>query len=242
MESSPAESVSDADPSIVVIIPAWNEAPSIGHVVSEIPMDAVRDVIVVDNGSNDDTGAVARSAGATVLREDRPGYGWACMRGISHLASDPPDIVVFMDGDYSDYPEELPSVAGPIAAGVADLVIGSRTTGNRERGALLPQALAGNLLACAVIRLVSGVRFTDLGPFRAIRYDDLLALDMQEMRYGWTVEMQIKAVKRGLRCAEVPVSYRKRVGRSKVTGTVSGTVKASVRILWVLARYVFGRP
>jgi hypothetical protein len=146
-----------------------------------------------------------------------------------------------MDGDRSDFPQELPSVVAPILNEGADLVIGSRTIGSRERGALLPQALAGNLLACTIIRLVSGVRFTDLGPFRAIRYDALVAMDLQEMRYGWTVEMQIKAVKAGLRCAEVPVSYRKRIGQSKVTGTISGTAKASARILWLLFRYMFGK-
>ena len=228
-------------PVIVLIIPAQNEEASIGMVVSELPPELLRDVIVVDNGSTDSTADAARAAGATVLSEPRTGYGWACMRGIDYLAQNPPDVVVFMDGDRSDYPSDLPAVVRPIVDGEADLVIGSRTIGGRERGALLPQAVVGNRFACAVIRAVSGVQFTDLGPFRAIRYSDLVALDLQEMRYGWTVEMQIKAVKSGLRCVEVPVSYRKRIGRSKVTGTVSGTIKASARILWVLARYAFGR-
>ncbi|HEY5564577.1 MAG TPA: glycosyltransferase family 2 protein [Rhodothermia bacterium] len=228
-------------PVIVLIIPAHNEEASIGIVVSELPSELLRDVIVVDNGSTDATADIAQAVGATVLREPRSGYGWACLKGIVYLASDPPDIVVFMDGDRSDYPSELPAVVRPIVDGEADFVIGSRTLGRRERGSLLPQAVVGNRLACAVIRAVSGVRFTDLGPFRAIRYADLIAMDLQEMRYGWTVEMQIKAVKAGLRCVEVPVSYRKRIGRSKVTGTVSGTIKASARILFVLARYAFGR-
>lgn len=225
-------------PTISVIIPALDEALSIGMVLADLPKDLLRDVIVVDNGSTDATAEAAMGAGATLLKEERAGYGWACSRGIEYLSSDPPDIIVFLDGDRSDYPEELPDVVEPIVSGRADLVIGSRTIGEREKGALLPQALWGNRFACALIRLVSGVRFTDLGPFRAIRYNRLVELDMREMRYGWTVEMQIKAVKAGLRCTEVPVSYRKRVGRSKVTGTLSGTIKASARILLVLGRYV----
>jgi len=229
------------EPVISVIIPARNEASSIGLVVSDLPRDMLREVIVVDNVSEDATSHAARDAGAVVLQEDRPGYGWACRRGIEHLSSDPPDIVVFLDGDRADFAEELPSVVEPIVEGRADLVIGSRITGSSERGSLLPQAAVGNRLACAVIRLVSGVRFTDLGPFRAIRYDALVDLQMTEMRFGWTVEMQIKAVQAGLRCTEVPVSYRKRIGNSKVTGTISGTIKASARILWLLGRYVFDR-
>lgn len=225
---------------IAVVIPALNEAPSIGSVVSALPTEILKEVIVVDNGSTDGTAEVARAAGATVLLEKRRGYGWACTRGIAYMETDPPDIVVFVDGDCSDYPEELPQVVRPILDDNADFVIGSRMIGNRERGALLPQAIVGNTLACAVIRLMSGVKFTDLGPFRAIRYEHLVALDLQEMRFGWTVEMQIKAVKAGLRCAEVPVSYRKRVGTSKVTGTIKGTVKASARILWLLGRYMIG--
>jgi len=228
-------------PSVVVIIPALNEVRSVGRVVSELPLDLIREVIVVDNASDDGTDEVARAAGATVLREERGGYGWACMRALHHVQEDPPDIVAFIDADYSDFPSEVRNVLEPILSDEADFVVGSRTIGDRESGALLPQALVGNLFACAVIRLMSGVRFTDLGPLRAIRYADLRQMDMQEMRYGWTVEMQIKAVKAGLRCREVPVSYRRRIGVSKVTGTFSGTVKASSRILRVLARYVFRR-
>lgn len=234
---SSAEAGLQPDVSIALIIPAQNEASSIGLVVSEIPRHMLTHLIVVDNASTDATAEVAHAAGATVLREDRPGYGWACRKGIEFMSDSPPDIVAFMDGDRSDYPVELPLVVRPIIDGKADLVIGSRTIGRRDPGALLPQALIGNRLACAIIRLVSGVRFTDLGPFRAIRYADLIEMGLEEMRYGWTVEMQIKAVKAGLRCIEVPVSYRKRIGKSKVTGTVSGTIKASARILWVLAKY-----
>lgn len=228
-------------PTIAVVIPALNEASSIGRVIADLPAESLREIVVVDNGSTDRTADVARAAGATVLLENRGGYGWACSKGIEYLASNPPDIVVFLDGDYSDHPDELPAVVQPILDDLADFVIGSRMIGTRDRGALLPQAIVGNTLACGVIRWMSGVRFTDLGPFRAIRYDSLLALDLQEMRFGWTVEMQIKAVKAGLRCAEVPVSYRKRVGVSKVTGTLAGTVKASGRILWLLGRYMVGR-
>lgn len=228
-------------PEIAVIIPAQDEASSIDLVIGDLPKDLIREVIVVDNASMDGTADAARSAGAVVLREDRPGYGWACRKGIDYLSADPPDIVVFLDGDRSDFPEELPGLVRPIIDDTADLVIGSRITGTREPGALLPQAAVGNRLACWVIHRVSGVRFTDLGPFRAIRYDDLVALQLEEMRYGWTIEMQIKAVEAGLRCTEVPVSYRKRIGKSKVTGTLTGTIRASARILRLLARYVLGR-
>jgi len=226
---------------VKVIIPALNEEDSIGKVVRALPDDFVSEVIVVSNGSADATELNAAEAGATVLCEPKKGYGWACMKGIEYLEADPPDVVVFLDGDYSDHPEEVVQVAGPVVDGEADFVIGSRVGGVSEPGALLPQARVGNWFACTVIRLVSGVRFTDLGPFRAIRYEHLLAMDMQEMTFGWTVEMQIKAVRTGLRCREVPVSYRKRVGESKVTGTFSGTVRASARILWLLGKYALAR-
>jgi glycosyltransferase involved in cell wall biosynthesis len=226
---------------IKVIIPALNEENSIGLVLADIPRDLVDEVIVVSNGSSDATEDRAARAGATVLREKRRGYGWACMKGVDHLASDPPDIVVFLDGDYSDHADELLRVVEPILQDRADFVIGSRTAGNSEPGALLPQARIGNWLACSIIQWISGVRFSDLGPFRAIRYRDLVAMQMEEMTYGWTVEMQVKAVRADLQCAEVPVSYRKRIGDSKVTGTVTGTVKASARILWLLGRYVLSR-
>ncbi len=224
---------------IAVVIPALNEADSIGRVIGDLPTDLIGRVIVVNNGSTDATEKNATTAGAIVLRETRRGYGWACMKGIQHLLSDPPDILIFLDGDYSDHPEDAAALVAPILSNQADFVIGSRVIGDAEAGALLPQARIGNRFACAVIRWVSGVQFTDLGPFRAIRFADLLAMNMSEMTFGWTVEMQIKAVKASLRCAEVPVSYRRRVGVSKITGTISGTVKASARILLLLARYAF---
>ena len=222
---------------ILVIIPAFNEARAIGHVIGDIPAELVEEVVVVNNASTDETEEHARQAGATVLREDRRGYGFACLRGIEYARTRTPDVVVFLDGDYSDHPDEMTQLVEPILRGEADFVIGSRMTGERERGAMLPQALFGNRLACFLMRLFWGVRYTDLGPFRAIRFADLLALNMQDQTFGWTIEMQIKAVMAGLRITEVPVSYRKRVGVSKITGTVSGTVKASAKILWTIARF-----
>ena len=225
----------------LVIIPAFNEARSIGQVIGDIP-EHVEEVVVVNNASTDETEHNARAAGATVLREARQGYGWACLRGIEYAKTQQPEIVVFLDGDYSDHPNEMDRLLAPILADEADFVVGSRMTGDREPGALLPQALWGNRLACGLMRLIWRARFTDLGPFRAIRFPALLALDMRDTTYGWTVEMQIKAVRAGLRCAEVPVSYRRRIGVSKITGTVSGTVKASAKILWTIGRYALVSP
>ncbi len=221
---------------VLVIIPAFNEARSIGHVIGDIP-DHVEEVVVVNNASTDETERNARAAGATVLREGRQGYGWACLRGIDYARSRNPDVIVFLDGDYSDHPDEMDRLLAPIRRGEADFVVGSRMRGEREPGAMLPQALWGNRLACALMRWFWRARFTDLGPFRAIRFADLLALGMQDTTYGWTVEMQIKAVRAGLRCDEVPVSYRRRIGVSKITGTLAGTVKASAKILWTIGRY-----
>ncbi len=230
----------------LVIIPAFNEARSIGKVISDLPTEVVDQVIVVNNASTDETEQNAREVGATILREERQGYGFACLKGIEYAREqaangNAPDVIVFLDGDYSDHPDELPNLLAPIQQGEADFVVGSRILGKHngmvEQGALLPQALVGNRLACSLIRLFWGVRFTDLGPFRAIRYRDLLSLDMQDQTYGWTVEMQIKAARAGLRCAELPVSYRRRIGVSKITGTISGTVKASWKILWTIGRY-----
>jgi len=227
---------------IAVIIPALNEEKSIGNVLSDIPQSLVSEVVVVDNGSYDATASVAQRCGATVLSEDRRGYGHACLKGIAYLSSksddERPDVVVFLDGDYSDYPEEMPMLLKPIEEGGYDLVIGSRTLGKHESGALLPQARLGNALAVFLIKLIYGQRFTDLGPFRAVRFDKLLALEMCDKTYGWTVEMQVKAAKMGYKCTESPVSYRKRIGESKITGTISGTLKAGFKILWTIFRYV----
>jgi hypothetical protein len=195
----------------------------------------------VDNGSTDDTSVVARGLSARLVREDRLGYGSACLAGIAALEPAPPEVVVFLDGDYSDHPEELPRLLDAITAG-ADLVIGSRMLGEVEPGALLPQARIGNALACILIRMFYGHRYTDLGPFRAIRWDALRRLDMQDTNFGWTAEMQVKAVRKRLAISEVPVSYRRRVGISKITGTLSGTLKAGWKILWTIGRYgVFNR-
>ena len=213
---------------VSVIIPAYNEALSIGHVIDDIP-EWVDEVIVVDNASTDNTAGVAAGHGASVLSEPRQGYGYACLKGMSHLNN--PDIVVFLDGDYSDYPSEMSCLVDPIIDGRADMVIGSRVIGKIDRGALTPQQRFGNTLACFLMRVFWGVRFTDLGPFRAIRYDSLLSLDMNDKTYGWTVEMQIKAARQHLRCLDVPIGYRKRIGKSKISGTVSGVIKAGTKIL-----------
>lgn len=224
-------------PHVIVIIPAFNEARAIGQVIGDIPSSLVTEVVVVNNASTDETERNARAAGATVLREERKGYGRACLRGIEHARSRKPDVIVFLDGDYSDHPDEMPRLVEPILSGEADFVLGSRILGDREAGAMLPQALIGNRIACLAMRLIWGAPYTDLGPFRAIRFDALEKLGMKDKTFGWTIEMQIKIARSGLRWREVPVSYRRRVGVSKVTGTVAGTVKASAKILWTLARY-----
>jgi glycosyltransferase involved in cell wall biosynthesis len=225
---------------IVVIIPAFNEEGGIGNVLAEIPMALVREVIVVDNGSTDATAACAREAGATVLSEPRRGYGSACLRGMAYVAEGavPPEVVVFLDADHSDFPEELPQVAGPVLEGTADMVIGSRVSGQRERGSLTPQQVFGNWLATRLLHWFYGEKFTDLGPFRAISYPALVGLHMCDTNYGWTVEMQLKAAQQKLRCQEVPVRYRNRIGKSKVSGTVKGTVMAGYKILYTLFKYM----
>jgi glycosyltransferase involved in cell wall biosynthesis len=218
-------------------------------VIGDLP-DGVSEVVVVDNASTDDTEANARAAGATVVREPRRGYGQACLAGLAYVAALPPDrrpdVVAFLDGDHSDHPEELADLLAPLARDEADFVVGSRLLGDRlgrvEPGALLPQARYGNAFACAVMRRLWGAPFTDLGPFRAIRYDALCTLGMRDRTFGWTVEMQVKALRAGLRCLEVPVSYRRRTGVSKITGTVSGTLRASAKILWTLGRYALTPP
>lgn len=219
---------------IDVVIPARNEQDAISKVIADIPRDLVRDIYVVDNGSTDRTAREAGRAGAHVVVEPCPGYGRACLAGISALSS--PDIVVFLDGDYSDHPSELRDLVSPILRGSADMVIGSRTLGCSQPGALLPQARFGNWLATRLIRAFFGARYTDLGPFRAIGYRALLDLGMRDKTFGWTVEMQVRAAQKGLRATEVPVSYRPRIGVSKVTGTFSGTVKAGWKILYTIFR------
>ncbi len=226
------------DPVIKVIIPAHNESESIGKVVRDIP-DSVDEIIVVDNNSTDATTEKAKSAGATVLFEGRKGYGYACLKGMGYLGDQEKqtDIVVFLDGDYSDYPEELPLIVAPILEQHMDLVIGARTAAYRERGAMTPQQVFGNWLATSLMRLFFGAQFTDLGPFRAIKYKALLDLQMEDKTYGWTVEMQLKALKSNLSYVEVPVKYRNRIGVSKVSGTVKGTVLAGYKILLWIFKY-----
>ncbi len=227
-------------PIINVIIPAFNEENGVGQVIQEIPMDLVSEIIVVNNASTDNTGRVAKKAGATVLREPTPGYGRACLAGIGYLKAknSKPDIVVFLDADHSDFPEEIRQLVEPILAHNVDLVIGSRTLGHREKGSMTPQQVFGNWLATRLLRLFYGAKFTDLGPFRAIKYDSLLALDMQDKTYGWTVEMQVKAAKQKMKCMEVPVDYRKRIGFSKVSGTLKGTLGAGYKIITTIFKYV----
>ena len=214
--------------SAAVIIPTLNEEQSIGKVIADIP-DWVDDIIVVDNGSTDRTVEVAIAHGARVVPQPERGYGAACLAGIDALQQ--PDIVVFLDGDYSDYPEQMDMLVDPIIAGEADMVIGSRVAGKSERGALTPQAIFGNWLSCKLMRLFWGVRYTDLGPFRAIKRSALEFLEMQDRNFGWTIEMQIKAAQRGLREKELPVRYRKRIGKSKISGTVKGVIMAGTIIL-----------
>lgn len=221
---------------ISVIIPAFNEENSIGHVIGALPQEKLSEIIVVNNACTDNTATVAKSYGARVVEEKRRGYGAACLKGISELND--PNIVVFIDGDYSDYPEELEKLVEPIEAGIADFVVGSRMVLPDSRAALLPQARYGNQLATFLIRLFFGHHYTDLGPFRAIRYSSLKGIGVVDTNYGWTVEMQIKAVKCGLRIMEIPVSYRERIGLSKITGTVSGTFKAGIKIVYTIFKYL----
>lgn len=223
---------------IGVVIPARDEAPAIGAVIREIPTWADA-IVVADNGSRDGTAEVAERAGATVVREPRPGYGAACLAGIAALPA--VDVVVFLDGDHSDYPEEMDLLIAPIAEGRADMVIGTRMLLDASRRALTPQQLYGNTLAVTLIRSLWSVRYTDLGPFRAIRRTALAALGMQDRDFGWTVEMQIRAAETGLKLAEVPVRYRQRIGTSKISGTLSGTFRAGSKILWVIGRQAIRR-
>ncbi len=225
---------------IDVVIPAFNEAQSVGLVVNDIPKYLVRHIVVVDNNSNDDTFQIAKAAGAVVMREPHQGYGAACLCGLDFLRKQDikPDIVVFLDADYSDHPEEMPAVVQPILDGKAQMVIGSRSTGMRQKGAMMPQQVFGNWLATRMMRVLYGARFTDLGPFRAITWEALETIGMTDRDFGWTVEMQVKALKKKIAYTEVPVQYRQRRGVSKITGTVRGTVMAGYKIILTILRHV----
>ena len=230
---------------VAVVIPALNEAKSLPLVLGDLP-DGLGQVIVVDNGSSDETASVAESLGATVVSEPNRGYGSACLRGLAYLADDvapggAPRIIVFLDADYSDHPDLLPQLVEPIFEGDADMVLGSRLLGEREKGAMPPQSVYGNRFACWCMRLLFGTAYTDLGPFRAIDYNCLKRLCMCDTNFGWTIEMQIKAARARLRTMEIPVPYRRRVGASKISGTVSGTIRAGSKILFTIARYAFDR-
>ena len=221
---------------IYVIIPAYNEEKSIAKVINDIPKDIVAEIIVGNNNSKDNTVLEAKNAGATVVHAPESGYGNACLKGIEYLKNKAKadDIIVFIDGDYSDYPEEMVNIIAPIQNNNADLVIGSRAIGIKEKGSMTMPQEFGNWLATHLIKLFYGVTFTDLGPFRAITWGNLQKINMQDKTYGWTVEMQIKAAKLSLRCTEVPVTYRKRIGVSKVSGTFKGVILAGYKIMWMI--------
>lgn len=222
---------------VIAIIPAFNEEEAIAKVIGDLTGTVVDEVVVVDNASTDRTAQRAAEAGATVVVEQRRGYGSSCLAGIAYAAERKPDVLVFIDGDYSDRPEEVDLLVAPIVEQGYDFVVGSRSLGNREPGAMPAHSMAGNRLACFLMRMFWGARYTDLGPFRAIRFQQLKSLGMRDTTYGWTIEMQIKAARQGLRYREVPVSYRRRIGQSKISGTVAGSIKASAKILWTIARY-----
>ncbi|AUC75162.1 glycosyltransferase family 2 protein [Olleya sp. Bg11-27] len=225
---------------IKVIIPAYNEQDSIAHVIKAIP-SIVDEVIVVSNNSTDLTEANAKNAGATVLQENNKGYGYACLKGMDYIAKQEtkPDIVVFLDGDYSDFPEELTKIVAPILDQNKDFVVGARVKDLREEGSMMPQQVFGNWLATTLMSLFFNAKFTDLGPFRAIKYNKLLGLNMEDKTYGWTVEMQLKVLKQKLTYIEVPVNYRNRIGVSKVSGTIKGSIFAGVKILTWIFKYSF---
>lgn len=225
---------------IKVIIPAYNEEDAIIHVLNEIP-EIVSEIIVVDNNSTDKTSINAKKAGATVLFEQRKGYGYACLKGLDYIdkQENKPDIVVFLDGDYSDYPQDLLKIINPIIVDNFDLVIGARIKRFRETGSMTPQQVFGNWLACFLMRLFFNSKFTDLGPFRAIKYDKLVALSMHDKTYGWTVEMQLKVLKKGFNYIEIPVRYKNRIGISKVSGTIKGTIMAGIKIIGWIFKYAF---
>ncbi|WP_299250718.1 glycosyltransferase family 2 protein [uncultured Lacinutrix sp.] len=227
-------------PKIKVIIPAYNEQDSIANVIRDIPK-TVEEVIVINNNSTDNTVINAKNAGATVLTENNKGYGYACLKGMDYIAklSEKPDIIVFLDGDYSDYPEELTKLTAPIINDNIDFVIGSRVKELREGGSMTPQQVFGNWLATFLMSLFFNAKFTDLGPFRAIKYNKLVALNMVDKTYGWTVEMQLKALKQKLTYIEIPVRYKQRIGVSKVSGTVKGSIFAGFKILGWIFKYSF---
>jgi glycosyltransferase involved in cell wall biosynthesis len=227
-------------PKVVVIIPAVNEEESIGKVVEAIPRPLVDTIIVGNNGSKDNTAEVAKKAGAVVVDESRPGYGWACLKGMEYASQmdEKPDIIVFIDGDFSDYPEEMPNVVAPIIEKDIDLVIGSRALGAKEKGSMTFPQRFGNWLATRLMRLFYRVRYTDLGPFRAIKYDALMNLGMSDKTYGWTIEMQLRAAKHKLTYTEVPVNYKRRIGKSKVSGTIKGTILAGYKIIFAIFKYL----
>jgi glycosyltransferase involved in cell wall biosynthesis len=224
---------------IKAVIPAYNEERSIGKVINNIPKNVVSEIIVVNNNSTDETGIHARKAGATVLIEITKGYGASCLKGIEYLKQNKCDIVIFLDGDYSDFPEEVPLLLDPIIKDNYDFILGSRVLGKREKGSLPFQSRVGSKLSCFLMKLFWKVKYTDLGPFRAIKFDKLIELNMDDKWYGWTVEMQIRAAKKKLKILEVPVSYRRRIGKSKVTGTFKGTFMASVIILKTIFAELF---
>ena len=225
---------------IKVIIPAYNEEDAIANVIAEIP-SIVSEIIVVNNNSTDNTVAIAKQAGAIVLTENNKGYGYACLKGMTYISEQDqkPDIIVFLDGDFSDCPDELTNIIAPIINDNIDFVVGARTPKFRENGSVTPQQIFGNWLACALMKLFFNAKFTDLGPFRAIKYDKLLSLKMEDKTYGWTVEMQLKVLKAKLSYLEIPVHYKKRIGVSKVSGTVKGSIFAGVKILTWIFKYSF---
>ena len=225
---------------IKVIIPAYNEEKAIANVIKEIPT-FVNEIIVISNNSTDNTIQVAKNAGATVLSERRKGYGYACLKGMDYIANQEikPDIIVFLDGDYSDYPEELIKLIAPIQNDNIDFVIGARVASLREKHSMTPQQVFGNWLATTLMKIFFNAKFSDLGPFRAIKYNKLLALNMEDKTYGWTVEMQLKVLKQKMSYKEIPVRYKNRIGVSKVSGTVKGTIMAGVKIIGWIFKYTF---
>ena len=224
---------------VFVVIPAFNEEQSIGKVINDIPHVPKQNIIVVNNGSTDNTQKVVESLGATALFESRKGYGWACLKGCAHVEEMKGETIVFLDGDYSDYPEQLPQVIAPIYQNNMDLVIGSRALGNREKGSMTVPQHFGNWLASKLLKIFYKVNYTDLGPFRAIRFERYKSLGMSDKTYGWTIEMQIKAAQKKMNYCEVPVDYKARIGQSKVSGTIKGAVMAGIKIIFAVFKYKF---